>query len=168
MARDERQGDQSDRVSAAETYHWCDKDPLIDYLNAYGATAGFVADSHRPGYDKRFDYLRFVVSQSWAFRRAVIAWLTAKSALRIITTNPSQAQDPTKAAETLAAMKEGVPIIAQAVLWNKEDRMGGVVDLLVRSDVLERLFSPSAPTPPLPRGAGEGDSRKSAFAGEPA
>src|SRR2546421_8728 len=146
MALGERQGD-SDWVSAAETYHWCAKDPLIDWLNAYGAKQGFVADSHRPGYDKRFDYQRFVAGQSWAFKRAVVAWLTAKSPLRMITTNPSQARDPMKAAQTLAAMKEGVPIIAHGVLWNRDDRMGGVVDLLIRSDVLEGLFAPPYPPP---------------------
>jgi hypothetical protein len=143
MALGERQGDWSDWVSATETYHWCNKDPLIDWLNAYGTKAGFVADSHRPGYDKRFDYLSFVVSQAWAFRRAVVSWLTAKSQLRIIATNPSQARDPVKAEQTLAAMKEGVAIIAHAVLWNRDDRTISVVELLVRSDVLARL-SPTA------------------------
>src|SRR5438445_4949711 len=143
MAVHERQGDWSGWVSATETYHWCDKDPLIDWLNAYGTAAGFTADSHRPGYDRRFDYLAFVVGQSWAFRRAVVRWLTAKSPIRIITTNPSQARDPAKAEQTVTAMKEGVPIIAHAVLWNRDDRTGGVVDLLVRSDVLTRL-SPTA------------------------
>ncbi len=139
MARGERQGD-SDWVSAAETYHWCQDDPLIDWLNAYGTKAGFVADSHRPGYDKQFDYLRFVGSQSWAFRRAVVAWLTAKSQLRMIATNPSQARDPAKVEQTLAAINEGVAIIAHAVLWDEQARMTAVPDLLVRSDVLEQLF----------------------------
>src|SRR5256886_7802729 len=145
-------GERSDWVSAAETYHWCDKDPLIDWLNAYGTDAGFFADSRRPGYDKRFDYARFVVGQSWASKRAVVACLTAKSPLRMIATNPSQAQDPAKAEQTLAAMKEGVPIIAHAVLWNEDDRLRGTVDLLVRSDVLVQLLSVPHPTLPRERG----------------
>jgi hypothetical protein len=162
MALDERQDDRAGWVSATDTYHWCDNDPLSDWLNTYGMEAGFVADSRRPGYDKRFDYLSFVVSQAWAFRRAVVAWLTARSSLRMITTNPSQAQDPAKAEQTLAAMKEGVPIIAHAVLWNRDDRTRGMVDLLVRSDVLARLFSP----PPLPQ-TGRDTLTGSAYAGEP-
>jgi hypothetical protein len=48
-------GDWSDWVSATDTYHWSDRNPLIDWLNAFGPAAGFVADSHRPNYDKRFD-----------------------------------------------------------------------------------------------------------------
>src|SRR2546430_16491243 len=102
-------GERSDWVSAAETYHWCDKDPLIDWLNAYGTDAGFFADSRRPGYDKRFDYARFVVGQPWAFKRAVVAWLTAKSPLRMIATNPRQAQNPAKPETTLAAITTAGP-----------------------------------------------------------
>lgn len=139
MAPDERQDDGSDWVSATETYYWCDKNSLIHWLNLYGAAAGFVADSHRPGYDKRFDYLSFVVSQSWAFRRAIMAWLTARSQLRMITTNPGQARDPAKYQQTLDAIDEGVAIIAHGVLRNVEDRITCVPDLLVRSDVLEQL-----------------------------
>jgi hypothetical protein len=131
--------DRSDWVSATDTYHWCDMDPLIDWLNAFGTKAGLVADSRRPGYDPRFDYLRFIVSQSWAFRQAVVRWLSAHSQIRVITTNPNQARDPARADQTLAAMKAGVPIIAHAVLWNADDRTGGVVDLLARSDVLPGL-----------------------------
>jgi hypothetical protein len=151
VALDERQPDWSEWVSAAETYHRCDKDPLIDWLNAYGTKAGFVADSRRPGYDKRFDYLSFVVSQSWAFRRAVVRWLSAQGPVRKIASNPSQAHDVAKYEETIAAMKEGVPIIAQPVLWNRETRMTGVPGLLIRSDVLEGLISPH---PPLPASGG--------------
>jgi len=130
-------------VFANETYHWCEKDPLVDWLIAYGAKAGFVADSKRPGYDRRFDYVSFVGKQSWALKRAVVAWLTAHSPTRTIATNPNQTRDPAKQRQTVAAMKEGVPIIAHAVLWNRDDRTAGTVDLLVRSDVLVRL-SPTA------------------------
>ena len=139
-------------IFANETYHWSDRDPLIDWLNAYGTKAGFVADSARPEYDRRFDYLRFVVKQSWAFKRAVVRWLSAHSPLRTIATNPKQARDLAKAQQTVAAMKEGVPIIANAILWNMDDRMAGMVDLLVRSDVLTQL-SPAAfagEPPPAP------------------
>jgi hypothetical protein len=40
MALDDRLDDLSDWVSAAETYHWCNGDPLIDWLNAYGSKVG--------------------------------------------------------------------------------------------------------------------------------
>ena len=135
--------DWSDWVSATDTYHWSDRNPLIDWLNTFGAAVGFVADSHCPNYDKRFDYDRYMITQSWAFKQAVLRWLLPHSPMRTIATNPNQARDLEKMERTLAAMKEGVPIIAQAVLWNRVDRMLGMVDLLVRSDTLARLMADS-------------------------
>jgi hypothetical protein len=64
MARDESPPDFTDWVSATETYNYCNKNPLIDWLNLCGTNAGFVADSRRPGYDKRFDYVSFMLRQS--------------------------------------------------------------------------------------------------------
>src|SRR5438128_1798844 len=132
--------DWSDWVSAADTCQWCAGDPFIDWLNADGTAAGFVADSRRPGYDRRFDYLSFVVTQSWAFKRAVLRGLLPYGSLRTIATSPSQVRDPAKMQQTLAAMKKGVAIIVGAVLWNLDDRMAGMPDLLVRSDVVSRLI----------------------------
>ena len=70
------------------------------------------------------------------------------------------------AAATLEAMRDGTPIIAQAVMRDPEHRTYGMADLLVRSDVLAELFpddlseeDAAAPAPqpvaarsPLPRG----------------
>jgi hypothetical protein len=132
--------DWSDWISAGDIYHWCAGDPLIDWLNRFGRAAGFVADSRRPGYDRRFDYLSFVVKQSWAFKRAVLRGLIARSALRTITTSPSQARDPAKFEQTLAAMKLGIPIIIGPVLWSTKNRTASVPDLIVRSDRIAHLI----------------------------
>jgi hypothetical protein len=50
--------------------------------------------------------------------------------------------------QTLAAINEGVAIIAHAVLWDEQARMTAVPDLLVRSDVLEQLLGGPHPTLP--------------------
>src|SRR5256885_7793269 len=147
MARDERPPDWTDWVSAAETYNYCNKNTLIDWFNLFGTAAGFVADSHRPGYDKRFDYVSFMLRQSWAFREKFLRWLSTAYEVRTIAGNASQARDPAKVEETLAAINQRVPIIAHAVLWNREDRIVGMPTLLVRSDVLAGL----RPLPTLPQ-----------------
>ena len=144
-------------ISASATHNWAQQEPIVDWLNAYGKQAGFIPDHERLGYDHRFDYVSFVLRQSWAFEKAVVAWLSRLSQLRVIATNPSQTRLLAKAEETVAAMRDGVPIIAQAVLWNQDDRMDGMVDLLVRSDRLAQLCpaafaheTPHATTIPAP------------------
>lgn len=59
----------------------------------------------------------------------MVAWLSRLYSVLIICTNPSQARVLDKRDATIAAMKEGIPIIVQAVLWNEDDRMYGMVDL---------------------------------------
>lgn len=126
-------------VAATHTHNWVEQDPVVDWLNLYGRQNGFVPDNEQPGYDPRFDYVHAVLKQAAAFERSVVAWLSTVEALTTIATSPTHARMPAKAEETLSAMREGAPIIAQAVLWDPDERMDGIVDLLIRSDVLARL-----------------------------
>lgn len=154
----------SDWLSASATHNWVIGDPIGDYLNEYGRQAGFEADHDMIGYDKRFDYVSFVIRQSWAFERRVVEWLSARHPVRVIVTNPAQARLPEKVEATIAAMNDRVAIIAQGVLLNVGDRMDGVPDLLVRSDVLFALCPGAfaneqreAPAIGAPRIAGPGN-----------
>src|SRR6185295_9724241 len=56
---------------------------------------------------------------------------------------PAHVRDLTCAQQTWQAMAGGTEAIAQAVLWNPETRTYGAADLLMRSDVLARLFPSS-------------------------
>ena len=126
-------------VSASSTHNWSEQDPLVDWLNLYGKESRFVADGERPDHDSRFSYIHFVLQQSWAFERAVGDWLATVSQVRKIGHGPSDARVLAKRRETEMAMKAEVPIIAQAILWDPDARTDGMVDLLVRSDVLAKL-----------------------------
>src|SRR5579859_4181695 len=57
-----------------------------------------------------------------------------------ISSNPGDDRSLDKARETVAAKRAGTPIIAHGVLWNPHNQTYGTPDLLVRSDVLARLF----------------------------
>ena len=116
----------ADWVAASATHNWVIGDPLADYLDEYGKQAGFNADHDMVGYENPFDYVSFVLKRSWLFQSKVTEWLSSRHPLRVIVTNPAQARLPEKVEQTIAAMQEGVPIIAQAVVWNAADRMDGV------------------------------------------
>jgi len=132
-----------DWVAAGETRNWCRNDLLLDWLDEYPMVHGFARDDQLPGYDETFDLGRFLMRQGRAFEKAVLADLAERWQVVRITHRPDEARLLSAAIATQEAMQAGVPIIASGVLRDPQLRMFGVVDLLVRSDVLGQL-SPGA------------------------
>lgn len=127
-------------VAAAQTRNWSLGDPILDWLRLYGARAGFLRDDQRPNYNVRTDFRRFVLEKSIAFEAGVMRLLQAGIALVQIAYSTEDARSLAKARATIHALRSGVPVVAQAVLRNPSRRTYGVVDLLVRSDVLALWF----------------------------
>jgi hypothetical protein len=132
-----------DWVAAGATRNWCRNDLILDWLDEYPMVHGFARDDQLPGYDETFDLGRFLMRQGRAFEKAVLADLAERWQLVRITHRPDEARLLSAATATQEAMRAGVAIIAAGVLRDPELRMFGVVDLLVRSDVLGQL-SPGA------------------------
>lgn len=129
-------------VSAGRTRNRCLEDPLLDWLDRYGAAHGFVPDDQAEGYDPRTDLRLFVLERGQTFEDGVMRLIRERfgeSGVVTIRGLPADTRSLAKARETLAAMQDGYPVIAQGVLRNPERRTYGAVDLLVRSDVLSRL-----------------------------
>jgi hypothetical protein len=132
-----------DWVAAGETRNWCRNDLLLDWLDEYPMVHGLARDDQLPGYDETFDLGRFLMRQGRAFEKAVLADLAERWQVIRITHRPDEARLLSAATATQEAMQAGVPIIAAGVLRDPQLRMFGVVDLLVRSDILGQL-SPAA------------------------
>lgn len=132
-------------VSAARTRNFCNDDPLLDWLEEYGEAKGFAKDSAAEFYDPRTDFLQFVLKKGNEFEAVVLEYLAGKVQLRRIAAEPKEVRDPGVATRTWEAMRAGTEAIAQAVLWNPETQTYGAADLLLRSDILARLFPESIP-----------------------
>ncbi len=128
-----------DWVAAGETRNWCKNDLLLDWLDEYPTVHGFPRDDQLPGYNESFDLSRFLMRQGRAFEQAVVADLARRWEVVRITHRPDEARTLAAAIATHEAMEAGVPIIAAGVVRDPELRIFGVVDLLVRSDVLGQL-----------------------------
>ena len=128
-----------DWVAAGELRNWCRNDLLIDWLEEYPTIHGLDPDEQLAGYDETFDLGRFLMQQGRAFEKAVLADLAQRWQLVHITHRPDEARLLSAAIATQDAMEAGVAIIAGGVLRDPQLRMFGVVDLLVRSDVLGQL-----------------------------
>jgi len=75
-----------------------------------------------------------------AFEVSVLRLLRNRCEVVPIGDSAQDSRDPDKARETLEAMKAGVEVIHCAVLHDEPTQTYGMPDLLVRGDVLERLF----------------------------
>lgn len=147
----------ADWVSAGATRNWCRRNELIDWLDLYGTSRGFVPDVMRAGYDERLDFGRWLSEQGQRFEATVLAHLATQVGLTTIPGDRTDARSPRAALETWRAMQRGDSAIAQGVLRDPQSRMYGKVDLIVRSDVLSRMCvdafagddDPHAPAPAL-------------------
>lgn len=126
-------------VSASKGRQFVLGEPLLDWLDLYGRDMGFVPDDELPGYDARFDFGTKVMAQGNAFEAAVVSWLEERFDVVRVSTGWRDTRDRAAVERTFEAMELGREIIAQAVLWNPQTRTYGAPDLLVRSDVLNRI-----------------------------
>jgi hypothetical protein len=137
----------NDWVAASRTFNFCCDDPLLDWLEAFGEGKGYAPDHLRTGYDARTDFRVFLTERAKEFESVVTDYLAKRHQLVRIRQEAGDVRTRAAVEATWAAMSGGAEIIAQSVLWNPESRTYGAPDLLIRSDVLWRLF-PSASVKP--------------------
>ena len=138
-------------VAASRTRNWCERDPLLDWLNLYGDAAGYKRD---PEPDPRTDFQAFIFRQGHAFEAAVVSHLAEGDRVCRMDGSPEWLRSPEACQQTFEAMQRGEPIIHQGLLRNPQARTYGAPDLLIRSDVLRRLF---------PDALGEEEAREGAL-----
>lgn len=148
-------------VSATALRNFMLVDPLLDWLARYGAERGFIRDDRLPGYDPRTDFTQFLFAKAAEFESAVVAHLAQTAQLVSLDRRRNPPEPAGRAARgvaappgapnisaqlgaaietTLAAMQQGVEVIYHGLVLDAESRTFGEPDLLVRSDVLRRLF----------------------------
>ena len=127
-------------VSASSTRNFMLRNTLVDWLDLYGADAGFVRDDGIDGYDSSIDFAPFIMGQGNAFEAAIVNHLRTREPILVIGSGHQDVQDLRKAEETFDALQAGEPILYQAVLRDPESKTYGAPDFLVRSDILHELF----------------------------
>src|SRR5207244_6804764 len=127
-------------IPAAAVRHWCDGDPLLDWLDRYGEQRGFARDDDAHGYDARFDLMRLIAARGRRFEELVLDHLARRYPMTRIAEVSGDARSLEPARATWNAMAAGDALIAKGILRDPQARTYGPVDLLVRSDVLLELF----------------------------
>ncbi len=130
-------------VSAGRTRNWMLHDPLLDWLQLYGKSRGYLPDKELDGYEQNLDFLAFLFERGHAFEAGMLQLLRERSEVMPIAQDYQDIRRLDKAEATFAAMQQGVPILYQAVLWDAQNLTYGAPDFLIRSDVLHDLFPAS-------------------------
>src|SRR5262249_23783246 len=126
-------------VSATRTRAYLLQDPLLDWLERHGEQRGFPRDDRSPEYDPRTDFAGFILRKGLEFEAAVLRILATQFQVVTIAQSRADSRDPNCALRTFEAMRSGAEVIVHGVLHHEATQTYGVPDLLVRSDVLERL-----------------------------
>lgn len=133
-------GEWDEWVAAGALRHWCDGDPLLDWLDRYGHEKGFTRDDRLPTYDPRFDLSRVLAGRNEHFEQLVLRDIGRRYPITRVAEVPHDVRSRDAALGTWQAMATRDPVIAHAVLRDPQARAYGTADLLVRSDILDDLF----------------------------
>ena len=155
-------------VSATKTHNYLKEDTLIDWLEYYcpssatHITNNIITNNRNDVTDlksksimvqfrpQQFDrdgrvslpnYQQFLCDQGIKFEEGIVNYLYQqyKNDIKTIA-DGSQARSREKYEETVQAMKDGIPILYQAVLHDEKHKTYGLPDLLIRSDYINKLF----------------------------
>lgn len=127
-------------ISATKTHNYMNKDPLIDWLKLYGKRERSFSNDNME-YNETFT--NFLMKKGVEFERKVISYLKEKFEVKSV----SDFYTKDTARETLQLIKEGFPIIHSAPLWNQYNKTYGIIDLVVRSDYVNKLVNHNVLTP---------------------
>ena len=127
-------------VSAGRTRNWMMNDTLLDWLELYGEKRGYRPLNQWVDYREDLDFLPFIFAQGREFEEGILGLLNERYEVTAIASDRRDIRSLSKAEETFVAMRQGLPIIHQAVLWDAENLTYGAPDFLIRSDVLYELF----------------------------
>ena len=122
-------------LSASKTANYLLDDPIIDWLENYYEKDKSIS------YNKELMYAFF--NKGFQFENLVIEELKKKFPSNIVEINNDgwRGLNRHNFKKTIECIKEGIPIISQAVLYNDNNFTYGISDLLIRSDFINRIFN---------------------------
>lgn len=128
-------------ISATKTFNYMANDHLVDWLKMYASRDRTISKD-----DLNFEetFLSFLSKKGVIFENKVVDYIRS---LNFHTVHVSDFYNKESAKKTVQYMKEGVPIIHSAPVYNRKNNTYGIIDLLVRSDYINKLFQEDVLTP---------------------
>jgi hypothetical protein len=124
-----------DWVAATATRNYFKEDTLLDWLDLYGSSKGFMSDFEDPRYDERTCMTKFLFRKAPEFERRVVDLLRQKC--QVIDVEGGTSSE--RAQTTIDLLHQRPEIIYHGVVYDDESKTYGTPDLLMRSDVLCKI-----------------------------
>lgn len=121
-------------VAASHVYNYMINDTLVDWLKI----------SSRPGtrltpiYKNSYGFTNFLMNQGIKFETELVKYIN-DNITPVITVSKYINEDTCQ--QTINLMMSGTPVIHSAPIKNKYNNTGGIADLLVRSDYIDKLVT---------------------------
>lgn len=132
--------DISNWVSATSTRNFAGSDTLLDWLDLYGDSIGYKRDQQYDDYDEKTDFSLFIMKKGIDFEAAVAKHISSMSDVHTVLQEGEKLSDHNLSQKTIAAMKNGTPVIYQAPVSHDKSQTYGIADFLIRSDKLFEMF----------------------------
>ena len=108
-----------DWVGATSTRNYLLHDPLIDWLDAYGAQNGFQQAADISGYDSRTDFTEYIFRKAHEFEAALLTHLKTLTTVVTVSSDRGDVRNLARAEDTFRAMDAGALVIYQGVRGGK-------------------------------------------------
>ena len=122
----------SDFISATKTKNFLLDDPLLDWLNMFGENKGFTRNVN----DNKFS--NFLKQKGIEFEEKIFNHIRKKYYCKTL---PSDYKFYNNYLKTLEYMDYGVPIIFQGVVFDIDNRIFGIPDIIIRSDYINKILN---------------------------
>jgi hypothetical protein len=118
-------------VSATHTRNYMLNDTLVDWIKN---------GNNRPNRKQNCDFVNFIMKKGIEFEKELVKYIN-KNILPVITVSEFITDESVK--KTIDLMKLGIPLIHSAPVRNNKNKTQGIIDLLIRSDYIDKLVEES-------------------------
>lgn len=125
-------------VSGSSIKNYMLKDPIIDWLDLYYKNKYTSNNIINPELEKKS--MPFLCEMGYLFEKEVYLYLKSKYPNDIIDLTKDYF-DKNNVNETLECIKNNIPIIYQATLYDQATNIGGTADLIIKGNWLNKLFN---------------------------
>ena len=115
-------------ISATKIFNYMNNNPLLDWLDLYHSQNDKVRD----------EFSVFLKEQGNLFEEKIVKIIQDKGN-NVVRVSDKYSSETVKT--TIKYMKEGIPIIHSAPIFNEDNNTYGIIDILIRSDYINKLFN---------------------------